>query len=63
MFSLFGDTCADSLLFSIIPVNCLPILPWASMARGLSSPIPALAGVVVAEAMPVDVLEPVLELP
>lgn len=37
--------------------------PWASKALGLSSPMPAVAGVLVAEAMPVEDLEPVLELP
>lgn len=36
-----------------LPVNCLPIAPSASSALGLSSPMPAVAGVVVAEDFPV----------
>jgi hypothetical protein len=44
-------------------VNCLPIVPSESNALGLSLPISALAGVLIEDAMPVEVLEPVLELP
>lgn len=39
------------------------MVPSASKALGLSSPKPALAGVMVADAIPVLVLEPVLEDP
>jgi len=45
-----------------LPVNCFPIEPLASKALGLSFPMLALAGVVVAEAIPVSVFAPVLEL-
>lgn len=47
----------------VLPVNCLPIMPWASRALGWGSPTPAVAGVFVAEAMPPVCLAPVLELP
>lgn len=46
-----------------LPVNCFPIAPLASNTLGLSLPRLELAGVWIAEAIPVDVLEPVLELP
>ena len=42
-------------------MNCLPMAPFASNILGLSSPTPAFAGVLICDAMPVSVLEPVLD--
>lgn len=46
-----------------VPVKAPPMAPFASKAFGLSSPMPAFAGVVIEEAMPPPMLAPVLELP
>ena len=58
-----GVWAAVLICRAYLPVNCFPMVPSASKALGLSPPRSALAGVVVAGAVPVEGLEPVLELP